>query len=129
MTASTARSPDLAEPMTPLHIVLGLRGRVPRKIFWLYGVLLPVALGAYAHSLVGIAGIQGLWIEGILNGLLWWSALAVSAKRWHDRDKSGWWALVQFIPVIGWIWILIENGMRRGTVGPNRFGDDLTGEI
>jgi uncharacterized membrane protein YhaH (DUF805 family) len=24
--------------------------------------------------------------------LLLWPSLAVVAKRWHDRDKSGWWS-------------------------------------
>jgi len=129
MPTSNPPLPDLREPMSPLHIVFGLRGRVPRKIFWLYGVLLPLALGVYVHALLAIAGVRGVVIEGLLNGVLWWSALAVSAKRWHDRDKSGWWAAVQFIPVIGWLWILVENGLLRGTLGPNRFGDDLTREL
>ncbi|MDH5331954.1 MAG: DUF805 domain-containing protein, partial [Aquincola sp.] len=57
------------------------------------------------------------------NVLLLWPALALSVKRWHDRDKSGWWVLVALIPFIGWLWMLIENGVRRGTVGPNRYGD------
>jgi uncharacterized membrane protein YhaH (DUF805 family) len=129
MTALAPRPLDLQEPMSPLHIVFGLRGRVPRKIFWLYGVALPIGLGAYLHALVGIAGLRGVVLESVLNGALLWSALAVSAKRWHDLDKSGWWALVQFIPVIGWVWILVVNGLMRGTVGPNRFGDDLTHEL
>ena len=52
------------------------------------------------------------------------SALAVSVKRWHDRDKSGWWVLLNLLPVIGWLWALIDNGFLRGSVGPNRFGED-----
>jgi uncharacterized membrane protein YhaH (DUF805 family) len=120
---------DLEEPMSPLHIVFGLSGRVPRKVFWFYGVLLPLALGAYLHALAGIARLETLWFEGVLNGVLLWSALAVSAKRWHDRDRSGWWALVQFIPVIGWLWILVANGLLRGTPGRNRFGDDLSRDL
>ncbi|MEW6705590.1 MAG: DUF805 domain-containing protein [Pseudomonadota bacterium] len=120
---------DLAEPMSPLHIFVGLRGRIPRKIFWLYGVAVPLGLGAYLHALLAIAGVGGQALEGMLNLALLWSALAVSVKRWHDRDKSGWWALVQFIPVVGWLWTLVENGLLRGTVGPNRFGQDLTGRL
>ncbi len=60
----------------------------------------------------------------IVNLLLVWPALAVSVKRWHDRDKSGVWVLLNLVPVIGWIWALIDNGFLRGTKGPNRFGDD-----
>jgi uncharacterized membrane protein YhaH (DUF805 family) len=120
---------DLAEPMSPLHIFFGLRGRIPRKIFWLYGVAVPIGLGAYVHALLGIMGLREQALEGLLNLVLLWSALAVSAKRWHDRDKSGWWALLQFVPVLGWIWTLVENGLLRGTAGRNRFGDDLTSEL
>lgn len=51
-------------------------------------------------------------------------ALAVGVKRWHDRNKSAWWILIALIPYIGGIWILIECGCLRGTLGPNRFGGD-----
>jgi uncharacterized membrane protein YhaH (DUF805 family) len=53
-----------------------------------------------------------------------WSGLALAAKRWHDRDKSAWWILITFVPVIGGFWALIENGFLKGTEGPNRFGAD-----
>ena len=55
-------------------------------------------------------------------GLVLWIGLSVQIKRWHDRNKSGWWALLNLIPVIGQIWILIECGILPGTVGGNRFG-------
>ena len=51
----------------------------------------------------------------------------IERKRWHDRDKSGWWALLNLIPVIGTLWILIECGFLRGTYGGNRFGPDPLG--
>lgn len=59
--------------------------------------------------------------------VLWWSSLAVQAKRWHDRDKSGWWILINFVPLIGPIWALVENYFLSGTEGPNRFGVDPLG--
>jgi uncharacterized membrane protein YhaH (DUF805 family) len=120
---------DLAEPMSPLHILFGLRGRIPRKIFWLYGVGMQVGLYLYLHAVLGIAGLRYEAIEGVLSLALLWSMIAVSAKRWHDQDKSGWWALVYLIPGIGLIWTLLANGFMRGTVGRNRFGDDLTGQL
>jgi uncharacterized membrane protein YhaH (DUF805 family) len=119
----------LSEPMTPAQIFFSFRGRIPRKTFWLYGVLALLGLAVYGNLLLGIAGMQEQHIEGVVNGVLLWPALALSAKRWHDRDKSGWWALVQFIPVIGVVWILVANGLLRGTVGHNRYGADLTGQL
>ena len=53
---------------------------------------------------------------------------ACSARRYHDRGKSGWWQLIQFIPLIGPIWMIIELGMLSGDSGSNRFGsatDDI----
>jgi len=61
----------------------------------------------------------------IIVGLVFlWPALALYAKRWHDRGKSGWWTLIGFIPIIGWIWILVELGFLAGTEGPNQYGPD-----
>lgn len=51
-------------------------------------------------------------------------AITTEVKRFHDRDKSGWWVLIAFIPVIGAAWVVIECGFLLGTAGPNRFGAD-----
>ena len=56
--------------------------------------------------------------------VLAWIELAVSAKRWHDRNKSAVWILFAFIPIIGQIWALVELGFIKGTKGHNRFGPD-----
>lgn len=48
-------------------------------------------------------------------------AFLVYIKRWHDRDKSGWWMLIVLIPLVGLIWFLVELGLLPGTPGSNRF--------
>ncbi|MDP9046242.1 MAG: DUF805 domain-containing protein [Pseudomonadota bacterium] len=111
------------------QILFGFRGRVPRKAFWLYGVLGPLLFSVLAELLLGIAGVSERRVEGFTTLVLLWPCTAVSVKRWHDRDKSGWWALVYLVPVIGVVWTLIANGLLRGTPGPNRFGPDLTGQL
>ena len=47
-----------------------------------------------------------------------WSVLV---RRLHDINHSGWWWLLVFIPIIGWI-ILIVFLASPGTPGPNRYG-------
>jgi uncharacterized membrane protein YhaH (DUF805 family) len=49
--------------------------------------------------------------------------LAVSVRRLHDTNRSGWWILLWFIPLIGII-VLIVWWVQQGTPGPNRFGPD-----
>lgn len=129
MSAASFRRLEPIEPMTPMQILFGLRGRIPRKTFWFYGVLGPLAVSVYVSMLLSIAGVREQRIDSLVNTLLLWPALAVSAKRWHDRDKSGWWVLIQLVPALGLLWTLIENGFLRGTVGANRFGEDLTGRL
>ncbi|MDF1713501.1 MAG: DUF805 domain-containing protein [Akkermansiaceae bacterium] len=53
-----------------------------------------------------------------------WIGLALGVKRWHDRDKSGWWVLIGIIPLIGPIWTFVECGCLQGTHGPNSYGPD-----
>jgi Protein of unknown function (DUF805) len=60
--------------------------------------------------------------SGIFTLLAIIPAIMVYIKRFHDRDKSGWWVLIALIPIIGALCILIELGFLPGTPGPNRFG-------
>lgn len=57
-----------------------------------------------------------------------WPKIAISVKRWHDRNKSGWWVFINLIPIVGPIWALVEQGFLRGTQGPNDYGDDPLGD-
>ena len=47
--------------------------------------------------------------------------IAVTARRLHDTDRSGWWQLLGLIPIIGWL-ILLVWLIRPGAKGRNRFG-------
>lgn len=46
--------------------------------------------------------------------------LAVGIRRLHDIDRTGWWLLLIFIPIIGWIALLVFF-CSKPTEGPNRF--------
>ena len=105
-------------------MLLDPRGRIARRTWWLYGVALPIGMAFLLHALLGIARVRADTAENAVNLLLFWPTVAVSAKRWHDRDQSAWWVLVVLVPVVGWLWALWCNGVLRGTPGPNRFGPD-----
>lgn len=101
-------------------------GRIGRRTWWLWAVGAMLGLGLYATVLLRVAGVSSHITEGLVNMLLLWPALALSIKRWHDRGKSGWWVLVTLIPVIGWAWAVVENGLLPGTAGANRYGNAPT---
>ena len=112
-------------------LLFSFRGRINRLPFWVVTLIL-IGWGITFQQLMGPYGPENPMTVGsgfvtLANFVIViWIALAVQIKRWHDRDKSGWWALLNLIPVIGQIWILIECGVLRGTVGDNRFGQEST---
>jgi uncharacterized membrane protein YhaH (DUF805 family) len=107
------------------EVLFSFEGRIPRKAYWLQGIV-PIFVAGLVLGMVGFGIGFGEWWGYVVQFLLLWPGLAVSIKRWHDRDKSGWWVLIGLIPIIGGIWVLVENGFLRGTEGPNRFGGDAT---
>ena len=48
-------------------------------------------------------------------------SLTIGTRRLHDTDRSGWWQLLVFVPLIGAI-VLIVWYATAGTPGTNRFG-------
>jgi uncharacterized membrane protein YhaH (DUF805 family) len=71
------------------------------------------AIGPFAGIVIFVFAVIATWIS-----------IAVAVKRYHDRNKSGWWVLIVFVPVIGGLWYLIECGFLSGTTGPNTYGPD-----
>ncbi len=43
-------------------------------------------------------------------------------RRYHDRNKSGWWFFLCFVPIVGPIWQFIELGFLSGTPSGNSYG-------
>jgi uncharacterized membrane protein YhaH (DUF805 family) len=85
--------------------------------------LVPMMAAASSGDPAAMEGMSfPIWVWIILIPLIWMS-LAVSAKRWHDVDKSAWWILIGLVPFIGGLIALIFNGFIAGTPGPNRFGE------
>ncbi len=106
-------------------------GRAARPDFWwwvLFSVLVNLASNIVDAYLIAPAlglpsfgedSAQPLSMLVALALLL--PGLAVSVRRLHDIDRSGWWVLIAFIPIIGLI-VLIYWYVQPGTDGENRFG-------
>jgi uncharacterized membrane protein YhaH (DUF805 family) len=108
--------------MTVTQSLFGFKGRLKRLPWWIATILANLGLGM-AVAIFGAPHPSAFFLLLLVPPLIWIS-IAVQVKRWHDRNKSGWWLLMNFLPVIGLLWVLIECGFLRGTEGPNRFGDE-----
>src|SRR3546814_8036592 len=112
-------SMNFAEVLTK-SFLLSYDGRINRQRYWAF-VLVYLAVVIVAAIIDGILGIQFVVLLVVLASI--YPSICVTIKRWHDRDKSGWWILIGLVPVIGGIWSFVECGCLEGTQGPNRFGD------
>ena len=112
------------------HLYTNFDGRISRQPFWIGTLVLwaaSIALSILAGIIVGSASTAMMLIQLVIGLAFLVPSLAVAVKRFHDRDKSGWWVLIIFIPLIRFIWYLVELGFLPGTPGPNRFGPDPLG--
>jgi uncharacterized membrane protein YhaH (DUF805 family) len=110
------------------YLFTSFDGRINRAKFWAgVGVLIALSIvAAILDSILGSdLGGSGTGLIAAIFGLASiFFFIAIYAKRWHDRGKSGWWTLIALVPVIGQIWILVELGMLEGDRGANQYGPD-----
>ncbi|UGA43635.1 DUF805 domain-containing protein [Bradyrhizobium quebecense] len=165
------------------NYLFGFKGRVNRAKFWLAALIivcwmmflaalvLLAGLGGKGASFgfnvddvfrafdpdsyksLTWAGLPTLLVKTSGTALFVWVYIAVSIKRLHDRDKSGWWMVPYFaipglmsqfsdrlpddsywvmaaggIVSVLYIWGFIELAFLRGTSYPNRYGPNPLGK-
>jgi uncharacterized membrane protein YhaH (DUF805 family) len=106
--------------MQPIEAILPhlwISGRSSRAEWWRVHIICAVLATVLEHMMFAqlvprdggsMQPISLLW--PIASLALMWVSFASVTRRFHDRGKSGWWALLYFVPFIGWLWILIECG-------------------
>jgi uncharacterized membrane protein YhaH (DUF805 family) len=137
--------------LLPLRRYAEFSGRSRRKEYWMFALLM-----AIVYSLAGLLMVSslwpaisagatfawdnvtgGFWLGFALFGLFTLAVIvpgvAVTVRRLHDRDMSGWWYLaVVVLGQVPWLGALVNLGFLvlmclPGTSGPNRFGPDPKG--
>lgn len=100
-------------------------GRAQRSEYWyffLFYFLLAVAAAILDGLVESFSRHAGMGVfSGILALGLLLPSLAVSVRRLHDIDRSGWWLLIAVIPLFGAIVLLVFTA-KDSQPGSNRFG-------
>ena len=110
------------------HKYLLFNGRASRKEFWavmLFSVLISFALQLLYTLGFAISDNLGLLLAlpfVIFSLGMVIPQLAVSVRRLHDTDKSGWWLVLGFIPIFGTIALIVLFSL-ASSEGDNRFGE------
>ena len=109
-------------------------GRARRMEYWyfvLFNIIVAIVL-SLVDRLIGtfFAGQNIGLLSGLYGLAVLIPSLAVTVRRLHDIDRTGWWILINLIPLVGTI-VLLVFALTPGTPGSNRFGPDpkqVTGE-
>ena len=110
-------------------------GRARRKEYWmffLFNMIFTIVAGI-ADNILGTDFTIGEGSYSVSMGYGWIYLIyllaimipswAVSIRRLHDVGKSGWFALITLIPLIGGIWFIIlmctDGDKEENTYGPS----------
>ena len=95
-------------------------GRARREEFWMF-VLFNLLASILAGMVDGILGTAFLGVTYAVLTII--PGVAVSVRRLHDTNRTGWWYLILLLPLIGLIVFLIF-AILEGTSGDNDYGED-----
>jgi uncharacterized membrane protein YhaH (DUF805 family) len=141
--------------------MLSYKGRIGRGSWWIGTIVLALIStlleGFLPESESGQVALNdmsriGSFFALAIAALLFWMTVVINARRWHDRNKSGWWSLLYlaaYLPILIFIisephiptedygsnlmvaiifsfaillWPVVELGFLRGTDGANKYG-------
>ena len=94
------------------------RGRARRKEYWMFA-LVNLILGLALEIIEAFLGISFLSMIYYLALII--PSIAVGMRRLHDIGKSGWWLLINLIPIIGWLYFLYLV-IKDSQSGANQWG-------
>ena len=75
----------------------GVAGRKPFWMFVLYNFVISLVLEVILRAL------RLDFLVGVYSMAILLPALGLAVRRLHDSGRSGWWLLVWFIPIVGWL--------------------------
>jgi MFS family permease len=109
--------------------IFSFNGRVPSTAFWGMTIMISIlCLFVYFITIKivpdALHNRPTVIFFSIVGVIALWATLALHAKRWHDLGKSGWLALLNFIPGIGSLASIFILGFRHGDSRPNQFGNE-----
>ena len=98
--------------LSVLKNYVGFSGRARRKEYWMF-TLINAIVGAIINVIQLILGLELPYLSMLYLLATFLPVLALAIRRLHDTDRSGAWALLFFVPFIGWLVLLVFLLHRR----------------
>lgn len=96
------------------------KGRASRRAYWwwfLFTIVVAIAL----QIMDGIIFSESMLVTIVVWLGLILPSISVAIRRLHDTDRSGWWILIWFVPIIGFIVLLVFYLLKSDPID-NRYG-------
>lgn len=100
--------------LKPFKEYANFKDRANRKEFWTFFII--VFAVSFIFKAINVLSLSLIWSLFVFIPFL-----AVSVRRLHDINFSGWWVLLNLIPFIGWV-ILLYFFLSKGSKGLNKYG-------
>jgi uncharacterized membrane protein YhaH (DUF805 family) len=98
-------------------------GRASRPAFW-WWLLFAILVAILVASMDGTIFEESLPLTLVVWLGLIPPSLSVAIRRLHDTDRSGWWILISFIPIIGFV-VLLVFYLQASDPGDNGYGPPM----
>ncbi|QGQ27077.1 DUF805 domain-containing protein [Gimesia benthica] len=112
--------------LTVLKKYAEFSGRARRKEYWMFALmnfLISILISIVGAVIGDTDGLIAVSLSGVYALFIFIPSLAVTVRRLHDTNKSGWWILISLVPLIGGlvllIFMVIDSDPNENAYGPN----------
>jgi len=84
-------------------------GRARRTEYWmffLFNIIVSIFFSVIDAAMLNFLGFK-VFLESLYSLAVLIPSIAVGVRRLHDTNRTGWWMLLSFVPIIGWIILLV----------------------
>ena len=111
-------------------------GRARRKEYWMFFLVYALLSGSITAVVMGLDWVvdfvtRGRWADsfsleagltlGVFALIHLLPSIAVTVRRLHDTNRTGWWAALALVPIVGPL-VLLYFAVLPGDVQPNNYG-------
>ncbi|MCA9017194.1 MAG: DUF805 domain-containing protein [Planctomycetaceae bacterium] len=101
-------------------------GRARRKEYWmffLFNMIISFGVALVGGLIGGKNGLFALSLPALYSLFVFLPSLAVTVRRLHDTNRSGWWILISLVPFFGaiilFVCTVLDSDPDSNTYGPN----------
>lgn len=101
-------------------------GRARRKEYWmffLFNIIISFVVSLLGALIGGKNGLFTVSLPALYTLFIFLPSLAVTVRRLHDTNRSGWWVLISLVPFLGalilFVFTILDSDPDSNTYGPN----------